>query len=742
MTSTLENQTPDTAEVLRDAVEALSEGIAVFDANLRLITCNQRYLEMFPLIRELIVPGAHSDDLLRAGVERGQFAAALNDPEGWLDKAYKFRLEFDREFEVEFTDGKTYQVRFKPTRSGGYVVSRSDITESRRTEAMVRDRETLLATVLDTSPVSVVMARIEDGKIIYRSKEAAANFGQTTFAHEHYTSPEEREKYVALLTQKKRVDGYQMTSVRADGSSYTSSCSGRIVEYGGELCAVSALTDLTEQLEKDALIRHVLEACPIPIQMSKADTSEVLFCSPETVALFGDAPSSKSFYVDPKAREIYVDTLRKDGVVRDYKAEFYNRHGTRFWGAVFAQMIRYNGDDVIVSHTRDMTEQLKIEDELITQRELLHQNEKMFALGELLAGVAHELNNPLSVVVGHSLMLREDAQDPEILRQVKKISDAAERCTKIVRTFLTMARQQPAKSEKIEINEIVQTAVDVARYGDFGSTIKMECDLAQTLPSICADSDQITQVILNLIINAEQAIRSEGKGDKIVVKTSQGASEQTVEIEVKDNGPGIPAKYQNRIFEPFFTTKDVGEGTGIGLSLCHRVIRSHGGQIMLDGNYKEGTLFRISLPAKPASDGACKSVPEVETPQGSLRILIVDDEEDVAELNAEILGRAGFGVDVANIGGDAISKLRQNRYDLILSDLNMPGIDGRGFFETITKDFPEMAQRIGFVTGDTMGRSSQGFLKEANRPYLEKPVSPKELRAFVSEIIAIAENEK
>ena len=735
---------PEAADVVWDAIEALSEGIAVYDAGHRLITCNQRYVDMYPMVADLIERGAVWEDLIRAGAERGQYVAALGRVEEWmaerLSAGMDFRLSKAKQTrEIELTSGSIYEAQFSPTRQGGFVVTNIDITERRQAENIAREQENILRTVLETSPIVVIMARLRDGRILYRSPGAVAMFGNTVNALEHYVDPKDREAYLKKLRETGRVDDFHITLRNADGTLCPTTSWGRMVEFEGDTYVVTAVMDLSEQKEHEAMIRRVLEACPAPIQMTKAETGEVLFSSPETISLFGKFDSAKQFYADPETRVRYLKKMRRDGAVSEFKAEYINAEGKKFWGAIDARLIQYKGEDVIVSHTRDLTEQLRIEAEMAQQQDQLHQNEKMSAMGELLAGVAHELNNPLSVVVGHSLMLREDCTDPETLRQVEKISQAAERCAKIVKTFLTMARQQPARMQHVDINDIVQTAVDVARYGDKGDGIAMTCDLDASLPNVCADPDQITQVFINLILNAEQAMRDSGTGTAITVTTRTAKNGDGIEISFEDDGPGVPKNIRNRVFEPFFTTKDVGEGTGIGLALCHRIVQSHNGSIKLSSGADGGSTFRIFLPREFETATLSEPTEQAATPDPSVRILILDDEYDVAELNAEILSRSGYQVDIFNNAKDAVTSMARHDYGLILSDLNMPETDGRGFFEIIRRDFPHMTNRIGFVTGDTMGRASQTFLGEAKRPSVEKPVSPKELRAFVADIIAQSE---
>jgi signal transduction histidine kinase/CheY-like chemotaxis protein len=726
------------SDLLRDAMESLSEGIAVYGPDFRLITSNKRYSEMLHQVADLIRPGIHWRELLDVCVERGVYAESMGYAGNRISEIATRPHTFGSDIEIEHSDGRIYSVSNNPTRAGGFVVARADITDRRRAEDMSRDREVLLNTVLDTIPLPIVMARKESGEIIYRSAEAWKDYDPNKpYAQEHFDNPNDRNDYVAELEKRGEVADFRVDLRRTDGSIYRATLAGRLVEYQGDSFVVSAINDLSERLGKEELLRHVVEACPTPLTMTKLESGEVLFSSPEARALFSDQPTSKVFYVYPEARERYVEELKRKGFVYDYRVLLRTIDGREFWSASSARVIRYRGEDVIVAHMRDLTEQLSIEDQLAAQRDLMFQNEKMSALGELLAGVAHELNNPLSVVVGHALMLLEDEVDPDVRRHVEKISSAAERCSRIVRTFLTMARQQPARTERTDVNDLLRTAVDVARYGETRD-IEVDLTLADGLPRICADADQITQVILNLILNAEQAIQGAGKGDVVRVSSRAAPSGEEVEIVVEDNGPGIPAAIQPRIFEPFFTTKDLGEGTGIGLALSHRIVHSHDGTIRLDARYRGGTRFVIRLPIGGPETASPEPAVADTHPSTPARVLIVDDETDVAELNGEVLSRGGYEVDVTHSVSDALELLRGGEYDLVLSDLNMPERDGRNLFETIGREFPHLRSRTGFVTGDTMGETSQRFLSEANRPYLEKPVAPSELLAFAGRILAAA----
>jgi CheY-like chemotaxis protein len=375
--------------------------------------------------------------------------------------------------------------------------------------------------------------------------------------------------------------------------------------------------------------------------------------------------------------------------------------------------------------------------QLEVQRETLHQNEKMSALGGLLAGVAHELNNPLSVVLGQSLIMQETATDAKAAERAAKISKAAERCARIVKTFLAMARQQPARTSNVTVDEIIASAIEVAGYSIRSSHIELKLDLEPDLPSIWADPDQLSQVWINLLVNAEHALHDWEGPRKIVVSTGLHPDSGNVVVRVADTGPGIPKEILPRIFEPFFTTKDVGVGTGIGLSFCDRIVQSHGGTIKVETSAGGGTAFVVTLPASDRLDGHTEIAVEEGGPKpAGLACLVIDDEAEVGELIADVLRRDGFRVIVAGSGKEALRQLKKRSFALILSDLKMPNMDGRRLFNHISESHPAEVSKLAFLTGDTISPDAQVFLRATKRPYLEKPVKPADLRTFVSKLVS------
>jgi PAS domain S-box-containing protein len=256
--------------------------------------------------------------------------------------------------------------------------------------------------------------------------------------------------------------------------------------------------------------------------------------------------------------------------------------------------IRLAGRRMFTAHLRDITKARAAAAEIQRQREALQQSEKMAAFGSLLAGVAHELNNPLSIAIGHALMLEGEMQGTKAGDRSGKIRAAAERCVRIVRSFLAIARQRKASLEALDVAALVEGVVQLLGYGLGSSGIEVERALPANLPPVLGYADQLHQVLANLLTNAQQALDLQPQPRR--VRIAARASGIEIEIVVSDNGPGIPAALRSRIFDPFFTTKP--SGTGLGLSICHEFVRAHGGEIQVESAEGNGTSVRIILPVR------------------------------------------------------------------------------------------------------------------------------------------------
>lgn len=392
----------------------------------------------------------------------------------------------------------------------------------------------------------------------------------------------------------------------------------------------------------------------------------------------------------------------------------------------------------------DLTARQDAAREIERQREALRQSEKLTAMGSLLAGVAHELNNPLAIVLGRAALLEEKAGDDPALaalaQDLRRIREAAERCGRIVRTFLNMARSKPTQREAVTVNDLVRAAADILAYTYRSHGVVLELNLPDDLPAVMADGDQIGQVVLNLLVNAQQAL-SELDGERRVRVTSgveprREHREPRVWLRVADSGPGVPDAVRERIFEPFFTTKAEGLGTGLGLAVSRSIVREHGGDLQLEVG-TGGASFRLSLPISGQAV-ATDSIPApLDTPAAAqARVLVVDDEPEIADLVRELLEGANHEVVTAESGAVALAMLGEARFDAIVSDLHMPDVDGAALWREVRARDPALARRMLFVTGDTLSPSVRQFLDDARCPGLAKPFTRADLLAQVAALLS------
>ena len=399
-------------ETLEDAIESLSEGLVLYDANDRLVLCNSQYKAFNSDCADLLVPGATWPEVTKRRAERGFFTAASGGLEDWLAGQMAQRGIARRE-EFLAAGGRWYDYSHRPTRQGGFVSTWRDITKRKQMEQALRDSE--------------------------------------------------------------------------------------------------------------ELVRRILEACPLPVRMWDPKSGQVLYESPACQEMLGrDAtelsPEQRlSAYVNLEDRELYLARLRASGAVDNAEMELRRADGSTFWAAVSARIADFQDRQVVVSSIVDLTERRAADAELARQRELLFQSEKLSALGELLAGVSHELNNPLSVLVGQALLLKETSADPQLVERANRIGDAANRCARIVKSFLAMARQEPLESRAVDIAEVIGEALDVTAYFLRSSDIDVSLSLAEDLPTVTADPGQLRQVLTNLIVNAQHALQSKDGDRKLCV---------------------------------------------------------------------------------------------------------------------------------------------------------------------------------------------------------------------------------
>jgi nitrogen-specific signal transduction histidine kinase/CheY-like chemotaxis protein len=394
------------------------------------------------------------------------------------------------------------------------------------------------------------------------------------------------------------------------------------------------------------------------------------------------------------------------------------------------------GTRVVVVH-ENITALKQAEVQVQRQQETLYQQEKLAAMGFLLASVAHELNNPLSIVMMQADLLREELGEPTLVERMAELNQSAERCVRIVRNFLTLARQNPPQRTAVQLNAVIDEVMTLLTYALRVDNIDVHQRLSEDLPTLWADPYQLHQVVVNLITNAQQALRETVAIRRLTITTHADIAHSSVALEVADTGRGIPPDLRTRIFEPFFTTKPPGIGTGLGLPLCQGIIESHGGTITVQSPPGGGTVFRIELPitalplAPPIS--ATEAPTAMPTPQKT--ILIVDDEAGISKGLAYLFRRDGHQVDTAANGHFALARLQEREYDLILCDLRMPELDGPGLYRALEFHAPHLLHRFIFLTGDTLSPEAQTFLNQTGAARLNKPFRAAEIRRVVQQTL-------
>jgi PAS domain S-box-containing protein len=543
------------------------------------------------------------------------------------------------------------------------------------------------------------------------------------------------ERIGALLLGANRAD-----LTRQDWLGFALTMAGQIAQ------AIALNRAFTTLATTEAKYRALFENAVEGIYQSSPDGHIVLanpalarmlaYASPaELVATVTDVAAQ--LYVDPERRAELMRGLEERGAVSGFEARVRRKDGSVIWVSLSERVVR--DCDGTLRHyegiVEDVTARKQAEEELRRQREALIQTEKLAAMGSLLAGVAHELNNPLSVVLGQAAMLSTKIGAGPLAERVLKIGNAAERCARIVGAFLALARQRPAERQEVRLNAVVRDTVEMLAYPLRVDNVSVGLNLADDLPPLWADPHQLTQVVVNLVSNAHQAMRETAGPRRILLTTRLESADGGAVLEVADTGPGIPPAIQARIFEPFFTTKPTGQGTGLGLSLCQGIVESHGGTIRLQSAPGHGAVFRVELPvAAPRPAGPTPRAAEVP-PLAAKTILVVDDEAEVAEVLADMLEGQGHRVETASDGAAALDKLEAQRYDLVLSDVKMPRLDGQGLYREVERRHPELRRRFVFLTGDTLSGDIVGFLDRSGLPSLSKPFTPDQVRRVVEQAL-------
>jgi two-component system, NtrC family, sensor kinase len=396
-----------------------------------------------------------------------------------------------------------------------------------------------------------------------------------------------------------------------------------------------------------------------------------------------------------------------------FETQFYRKDGDlRHISVTYSTPQR---DEEVLCLIRDVTDQKMLQDQLI-------QSEKMSAIGQLVSGVAHEINNPLAGIAAFAqLLLAEKRLHADQKTAAETIYAESRRASRIVQNLLTFARQHKAEKGPTGVNQVLDDTIELRNYELRVRGIDLMRDYDEKLPDTMADAHQLQQVFLNLLTNAEQAMEGMTRAaHRLTVRTRRAGD--VIRIEIEDTGPGIPANLMERIFNPFFTTKPTGAGTGLGLSISLGIVRAHEGRIWAENLQGGGATFVIELPLVAArASGEYTAVPAATVTTDRLRILVVDDEMSVRVALQRYLASRGHEVEATASGLDAVSRLAQSPYDAVIVDMRMPDLSGERLYKELHARDPELARRVIFTTGDLVSDPMRRFLDSTGRPCILKP---------------------
>ena len=521
---------------------------------------------------------------------------------------------------------------------------------------------------------------------------------------------------------------------------------------------------LRERLSaSESLYRTLFESAPDAVILLSSG-NEVVAANRAALELYRtDFDSLRAFagtdgQVDPAERRRRSEILARDGRA-SFRDTGRRPDGSEFPEQVDIAQVAFSGEQQWLVLVRDLTEQDRF------QRELL-QAQKMEAIGQLVSGVAHELNNPLASIIAFSQLIQRDERLPQDLRaDAELLTQEADRTRRIVQNLLDFARRRPPERVPTSTRALVDSVLALQSYSLASGRIAVEVDIPADLPTIDVDRSQLQQVLLNLTLNAIQAIRSGGSAGpagpagtiRISARQVETDGAPAVRIAITDDGPGVPPESRSGLFVPFFTTKEPGEGTGLGLPVSFGIIAAHGGHLWYEpGPGDVGATFAFELPvravaalatadavgldraegtastATPGRDDAGQPSDRTTTPA----VLVLDDEPSIRAFLTKALKLGHFEPTVAQRGVEALELVRQRTFDAVLVDHRMPGMSGTDVYEAAVAIRPELAPRFVFMSGDVLNPDLREFAEQRDVSLLAKPFDVETVLRVVADVVA------
>ncbi len=588
-----------------------------------------------------------------------------------------------------------------------------------------------------------------------RSREELTGMG-----YKDYTAAKDVQRVYSAFSQVyktgKPLKGIPMQAIRKDGAQrFAEDTILPLRNKAGEIIGFRGVSrDVTERLQMMEALRRSEERYRTMLDEMEEAYYEVDLQG--NLTFFSDALcrqlgysrkeimglSYKEYIPPENAKHVFkvYNTIYKTGEPRKlFASSQFKKDGTLVYTEDSIFPMRDEEGEIIGFRgiSRDVTERKRAEEERKQLEQKAQFSSRLASVGELASGVAHEINNPLTAVIGYAHLLLDRKDIPgDIRRDIEVINEGAQRVAGIIKKLLVFARQARPERTYVDINEIINTTLELRAYSLQSNNVKVILQFDPDLPMTVADPGQLQQVFLNLIMNAETEVKSVHGGGRLAIKTERAGD--SLRVSFKDNGLGIAKENLERIFNPFFTTRRIGQGTGLGLSVCHGIVTEHKGRIWAESQLGKGATFVVEMPI--VNDSKKPNVAEpvvIESRKvDKARILVVDDETVIRQFVSQILVEDGHEVEAVDSAEGALEEINQRDYRAIILDIKMPGMSGIELYQQFQQISPLLADKVVFMTGDTMGTSTMTFLTRTKAPYIIKPFDAAQLKAEINRVLA------
>ncbi len=737
-------------ETLAKFMNASPDAFLLFDSNMDYITFNKAAQQLTGVTLEQAA-GKNVTDFVPGIKESGRYAQYMNviktGQPFWADDLMPHSI----------FGGKHFTVRaFKVGDGLGLIFT--DITERQKAEAALRESENRYRSMVENIS-DVIYTTDSQGMITYISpaieqiagykpEEAVGKPFLRQFIHPD-DLPEVLENFQNTLSGNPP-QPREYRGVARDGNIFYLRTSSRPIMKDGKPAGVSGtLTNITERKQaeealkkSEAQYKTLTESSLTGIYIIQDD--KYVYVNDRFAKMHGYTPGEvvgmeywKLVHPDERetARERMARRLRGESAPAQFIGERITSDGRNLWVDVITSVIEYKSKPAIIGNLVDITERKKLEQEREAMQQRAQVASRLAAVGEMAAGIAHEINNPLTGVIGYAELLASREDLPEDVRKdLATIDQGARRVADIVKRLLIFARQTKPSRDYVSIKELIENTLELRAYQLKTGNIAVTTEFAPDLPATVADGGQLQQVFLNIIVNAETEMKlAHGRG-KLLIKTRKVDNHMLISF--TDDGPGINKENLEKIFDPFFTTREVGKGTGLGLSICYGIIAEHNGRIWAESQLGKGATFLIELPIVTEMEKTEDTEPVAEPRTvTSARILVVDDEEVIREFLSRVLTGEGHQVETADNAAEALEKMQSGRYRLILLDIKMPGMSGVELYWRLKGIAKSLTDRVVFVTGDVMGADTEKFLEETGAPYITKPFDSTRLKQEMRKLL-------